>query len=129
MICTAMSIAEEAEYVFIVCMMLHKVIRECIQLADLFTKALPKERFEYLVHRIVPTAKKADEMMLQDIIQVSLAEQKSHEEQEARENVALVYEHLATEEIEKLVEESKNVDDSSPSRHDDTSIPGTRLDV
>nr|GFA23589.1 hypothetical protein [Tanacetum cinerariifolium] len=23
------------------------------QLADLFTKALPKERFEYLVHRIV----------------------------------------------------------------------------
>ncbi|GJU58933.1 hypothetical protein Tco_1236699 [Tanacetum coccineum] len=76
----------------------------------------------------VPTAEKADEMILQDMIQVSLAEHKSHEEQEARENVALVYEHLAAEEIEKLVEESENVDDSSPPRHDDTSIPGTRLE-
>ncbi|GJZ39780.1 hypothetical protein Tco_0586343 [Tanacetum coccineum] len=74
----------------------------------------------------VPTAEKDDEMMLQDMIQVSLAEQKSREEQEARENVALVYKHLAAEEIEKLVEESENVDDSSPPRHDDTSIPGTR---
>ncbi|GJR11210.1 hypothetical protein Tco_0793862 [Tanacetum coccineum] len=52
----------------------------------------------------------------------------SHEEQEARENVALVYEHLEAEEIEKLFEESENVDDSSPTRHDDTSIPGTRLE-
>ncbi|GJW68501.1 hypothetical protein Tco_0122925 [Tanacetum coccineum] len=76
----------------------------------------------------MPTAEKADEMILQDMIQVSLAEQKSREEQEARENVALVYEHLAAEEIEKLVEESENVDDSSPPRHDDTSIPGTRLE-
>ncbi|GKB70931.1 hypothetical protein Tco_0932343 [Tanacetum coccineum] len=76
----------------------------------------------------VPTAEKDDEMILQDMLQVSLAEQKSHEEQEARENVALVYEHLAAEEIEKLVEESENVDDSSPPRHDDTSIPGTRLE-
>ncbi|GKA86883.1 retrovirus-related pol polyprotein from transposon TNT 1-94 [Tanacetum coccineum] len=77
---------------------------------------------------LVPSAEKADEMILQDTIQVSLAEHKSHEEQEARENVALVYEHLAAEEIEKLVEESENVDDSSPPRHDDTSIPGTRLE-
>ncbi|GJY13367.1 hypothetical protein Tco_0382676, partial [Tanacetum coccineum] len=60
--------------------------------------------------------------------QVSLAEHKSREEQEVRENVALVYEHLAAEEIEKLVEDSENVDDSSPPRHDDTSIPGTRLE-
>ncbi|GJX48453.1 hypothetical protein Tco_0273643 [Tanacetum coccineum] len=67
-------------------------------------------------------------MILQDTIQVSLAEHKSHEEQEARENVALVDEHLATEEIEKLVENPENVDDSSPLRHDDTSIPGTRLE-
>ncbi|GJW96945.1 hypothetical protein Tco_0178753 [Tanacetum coccineum] len=123
------------------------------QLADLFTKALPKERFEYLVHRIgmrcmtptqlesltkqsarltppvpVPTTEKADEMILQDTIQVSLAEHKSREEQEARENVALVYEHLAAEEIEKLVKDPENVDDSSPPRNDDISIPGTRLE-
>ncbi|GKF82578.1 hypothetical protein Tco_0244234, partial [Tanacetum coccineum] len=44
------------------------------------------------------------------------------------ENVALVYEHLAVEEIEKLVEDPENVDDSSPLRHDDTSIPDTRLE-
>ncbi|GKF63532.1 hypothetical protein Tco_0186980, partial [Tanacetum coccineum] len=69
----------------------------------------------------VPTAEKADEMILQDMIQISLVEQKSREEQEARED-------LAAEEIEKLVEESENVDDSSPPRHDDTSIPGTRLE-
>ncbi|GJX55089.1 hypothetical protein Tco_0284986 [Tanacetum coccineum] len=42
--------------------------------------------------------------------------------------MALVYEHLATEEIEKLVEDPENVDDSSPPMHDDTSIPGTRLE-
>ncbi|GKD39150.1 hypothetical protein Tco_1259357, partial [Tanacetum coccineum] len=35
----------------------------------------------------VPSAEKADEMILQDMIQVSLAEHKSHKEQEARENV------------------------------------------
>ncbi|GKF77518.1 hypothetical protein Tco_0229988, partial [Tanacetum coccineum] len=42
--------------------------------------------------------------------------------------MALVAKHLPAEEIEKLVEESDNVDDSSPPRHDDTSIPDTRLE-
>ncbi|GJU78011.1 hypothetical protein Tco_1275081 [Tanacetum coccineum] len=64
-----------------------------------------------------------------DVPMIHLAEQKSHEEQEARENMALVAEHLAAEEIEKLVEESENDDDSSPTRHDDTSIPGTRIEL
>ncbi|GJV85022.1 hypothetical protein Tco_1524920 [Tanacetum coccineum] len=50
----------------------------------------------------VPTTNKADEMLLQDTLQVSLAEHKSHEEQEA--------------------------DDSSPPRNDDTTILGTRLE-
>ncbi|GJV58021.1 hypothetical protein Tco_1459026 [Tanacetum coccineum] len=76
----------------------------------------------------MPSAKKDDDMILQDMLQVSLAKHKSHEEQEARENVALVYEHLTDEEIEKLVENTENVDDNSPYRHDDTSIPGTRLE-
>ncbi|GJU38407.1 hypothetical protein Tco_1191364 [Tanacetum coccineum] len=59
----------------------------------------------------------------------SLAEHKNHEEQEARENVALVSEHLASVEIDKLVDDSENVvDDSSPPRNDDTTIPGTRLE-
>ncbi|GJZ81754.1 retrovirus-related pol polyprotein from transposon TNT 1-94 [Tanacetum coccineum] len=66
---------------------------------------------------------------LQDTLQVSLAEHKSCEEQEARENMALVNEHLATAEIDKLVDDSENVvDDSSPPRNDDTTIHGTRLE-
>ncbi|GJU55204.1 hypothetical protein Tco_1228918, partial [Tanacetum coccineum] len=77
----------------------------------------------------VPSAEKANKMILQDMIQVSLAEHKSREEQEARENVALVYEHLAAEEIEKLVEDPENVDDCSHPRHDDTYILGIRLDL
>ncbi|GJS99722.1 retrovirus-related pol polyprotein from transposon TNT 1-94 [Tanacetum coccineum] len=87
------------------------------------TLSAPRQSARLTPPAPVPTTKKADEMILQDMIQVSLAEQKSHEEQEARENVALVVKHLAAEEIEKLVEESENVDDSSPTRHDDTSIP------
>ncbi|GKA42683.1 hypothetical protein Tco_0735343 [Tanacetum coccineum] len=68
----------------------------------------------------VPTVDKADEMILQDTLQVSLAEHKSREEQEARENVELVNKHLASEEIEKMMEGSENViDDSLPPRNDE----------
>ncbi|GKB28238.1 hypothetical protein Tco_0867639 [Tanacetum coccineum] len=70
----------------------------------------------------VPTVDKADEMILQDTLQVSLAEHKSREEQEARENVALVAEHLASKEVEKMV------DDSSIPRNDESNIPGTRIE-
>ncbi|GJS09283.1 hypothetical protein Tco_0366079 [Tanacetum coccineum] len=77
----------------------------------------------------VPNVDKADEMILQDTLQVSLAEHKSHEEQEARENVALVDEHLASEEIDKMVEGQDNiVDDSSIPRNDESNIPGTRIE-
>ncbi|GJV14603.1 hypothetical protein Tco_1359926 [Tanacetum coccineum] len=50
----------------------------------------------------VPPIDKADEMILQDTLQVSLTEHKSREEQEARENVKLVNEHLTSIEIEKM---------------------------
>ncbi|GKA62077.1 hypothetical protein Tco_0761596 [Tanacetum coccineum] len=77
----------------------------------------------------VPTVDKEDEMILQDTLQVSLAEHKSQEEQEARENVELVNKQLASVEIEKTVEGPKNViDDSSVPRNDDQNIPGTRLE-
>ncbi|GKG30752.1 hypothetical protein Tco_0423240, partial [Tanacetum coccineum] len=76
-----------------------------------------------------PTVDKADEMILQDTLQVSLAEQKSREEQDARENVELVNKHLASVEIEKMVEGPENViDDSLISRNDDQNITGTRLE-
>ncbi|GJW33742.1 hypothetical protein Tco_0053774 [Tanacetum coccineum] len=72
---------------------------------------------------------KADEIILQDTLQVSLVEHKSHEEQEARENVALVDEHLASEEIEKMVDGQENVvDDSSIPRTDESNILGTRIE-
>ncbi|GJZ93504.1 retrovirus-related pol polyprotein from transposon TNT 1-94 [Tanacetum coccineum] len=92
------------------------------------TPSAPRQSAQLTPPVLVPSIEKPDEMILQDMIQVSLTEHKSREEQEARENVALVYEHLAAEEIEKLVEDPENVDDSSPPRHDDTSIPGTRLE-
>ncbi|GJS58693.1 hypothetical protein Tco_0653477 [Tanacetum coccineum] len=82
----------------------------------------------YAESQLMPTTEKDDEMILQDMLQISLAEQKSHEEQETRENVALVYENLAAEEIENLVEESENVDNISSPRHDNTSIFDTRLE-
>ncbi|GKB75875.1 hypothetical protein Tco_0942770, partial [Tanacetum coccineum] len=77
----------------------------------------------------VPTIDKADEMILQDTLQVSLAEHKSREEQEARANVELVKEHLASVEIEKMAKGSENViDDSLLHRNDEPKIPDTRLE-
>ncbi|GJW65566.1 retrovirus-related pol polyprotein from transposon TNT 1-94 [Tanacetum coccineum] len=77
----------------------------------------------------VPTVDKADEIILQDTLQVSLAEHKIQEEQEAGENVELVKEHLASVEIEKMVEGSENViDDSLLLRNDEPKILGTRLE-
>ncbi|GKF97832.1 hypothetical protein Tco_0293653, partial [Tanacetum coccineum] len=77
----------------------------------------------------VPTVDKADEKILQDTLQVSLAEHKNQEEQEARENVELVNEHLASKEIEKMVDEPENVIYDSPiPRNDDQHIPSTRLE-
>ncbi|GJX31714.1 hypothetical protein Tco_0241569, partial [Tanacetum coccineum] len=68
-------------------------------------------------------------MILQDTLQVSLAEYKSREEQEASENVELVNKHLASEEIENMVKGSENViNDSLPPRNDEPQIPGTRLE-
>ncbi|GKB46532.1 hypothetical protein Tco_0897285 [Tanacetum coccineum] len=85
---------------------------------------LPERRSTRLTPlALVPTVDKADEMILQDTLQVSLAEHKSREEQEARENVALVAEHLASEEVEKMV------DDSSIPRNDESLIPSLGLDL
>ncbi|GJW29783.1 hypothetical protein Tco_0046658 [Tanacetum coccineum] len=78
----------------------------------------------------VPTVEKADEMILQDTLQVSLAEHRSREEQEARVNMELVNKHLASKEIEKLVEGSENViNDSLPPKNDEPQILGTRLEL
>ncbi|GKA21693.1 hypothetical protein Tco_0701682 [Tanacetum coccineum] len=91
---------------------------------------LPKRRSTRLTPPApVPTVDKADEMILQDTLQVSLAEHKSREEQEARENVALVDEHLVSKEIEKMVDGQENIiDDSSIPRNDESNILGTNIE-
>nr|GEY88708.1 Gag-Pol polyprotein [Tanacetum cinerariifolium] len=77
----------------------------------------------------VLTVDKADELILQDTLQVSFVERKSRQEQKARENVALVEKYLASEEIEKMVEGQEHiVDESSIPRNDEHNIPGTRLE-
>nr|GEV80845.1 hypothetical protein [Tanacetum cinerariifolium] len=55
----------------------------------------------------IPTTDEADDPVLQDTLQVSLAEQKSREELKAKQNEEQVKEHLMAEEIEKLVEGTK----------------------
>nr|GEY19373.1 hypothetical protein [Tanacetum cinerariifolium] len=76
---------------------------------------------------LVLTVDKADDLILQDTLQVSLSEYKSRQEQEARENMALVKKHLASAKIEKMVEGQEHVvDDSSILRNDEHNIPGTR---
>ncbi|GJV96629.1 hypothetical protein Tco_1548206 [Tanacetum coccineum] len=61
---------------------------------------LPERRSTRLTPTaLVLTVDKADEMILQDTLQVSLTQHKSREEQEARKNVELVNKHLASEEI------------------------------
>ncbi|GJZ10567.1 hypothetical protein Tco_0545326 [Tanacetum coccineum] len=76
---------------------------------------------------LIPTTDEADDLILQDTLQVSLAEQKSREELEATQNVEKVKEHLMAEEIEKLVEGSENVEEnvevtSSPLRNDEIKL-------
>ncbi|GJV77175.1 hypothetical protein Tco_1508759 [Tanacetum coccineum] len=78
-----------------------------------------------------PKTNEADDLILQDTLQVSLADQKSHEELEATQNVEKVKEHLIAKEIEKLVEGSENVEEvtSSPFRNDDNQVdPDARLE-
>ncbi|GJZ48221.1 hypothetical protein Tco_0602053 [Tanacetum coccineum] len=92
------------------------------------TPRSPNPKMDTSESNPVPIVVKADETILQDTLQVSLAEHKSREEQEARENVELVNKHLASKEIEKMMEGSENViDDSLSPRNDEPNILGTRL--
>ncbi|GJZ65038.1 hypothetical protein Tco_0621734 [Tanacetum coccineum] len=93
------------------------------------TLSAPRRPTRLAPPALVPTVDKADKMILQDTLQVSLAEHKSQEKQEAKENVELVNKHLASEEIEKMVEGSENViDDSLHPRNDEPNIPDIRLE-
>nr|GFA36561.1 hypothetical protein [Tanacetum cinerariifolium] len=82
---------------------------------------------------LVPTTVEADDIILQDTIQLSLDEQKSRDELEAKQNLQQVEEYLMVEEIEKLLKGAENVENlevnSSTLRQEDTqNILGTRLE-
>ncbi|GJT22168.1 hypothetical protein Tco_0892105 [Tanacetum coccineum] len=81
----------------------------------------------------IPTIDEAEDIILQDTIQLSLTEQKSREELKAKQNKEKVKEHLMAEEIEKLVEGTENVeehevDSSILRKNDKQNDPGTRLE-
>ncbi|GJX06702.1 hypothetical protein Tco_0194634 [Tanacetum coccineum] len=77
-----------------------------------------------------PTIAKVEDITLQDTIQLSIVDLKSHHDFKAWQNVEKVNEHLVAEEIQKMVEGTKNVDVDEhvsfiPNSQND---PGTRLD-
>ncbi|GKG18714.1 hypothetical protein Tco_0373012, partial [Tanacetum coccineum] len=76
------------------------------------------------------TTTEADDIILQDTIQLSIAEQKSYDEFKAKQNVEKVKEHLIAEEIEKLIDGSKNVENDEIDNSISNSLnnPGTRIE-
>ncbi|GJY71924.1 copia protein [Tanacetum coccineum] len=84
---------------------------------------LPKRRSTRLTPpALVPTVDKADEMILQDTLQVSLAEHKGRvRSKKLKKMWNWSNKHLASEDIEKMMEGSENVIDASlPPRIDET---------
>ncbi|GJR29157.1 hypothetical protein Tco_1105389 [Tanacetum coccineum] len=69
-------------------------------------------------------------MIVQDTIQLSIAEQKSHDDLEAKQNKEKVKEHLIAEEIENMVEGTENVENNEVvnSVLNNQNDPGTMLD-
>ncbi|GJU52914.1 retrovirus-related pol polyprotein from transposon TNT 1-94 [Tanacetum coccineum] len=78
----------------------------------------------------IPATTKAEDIILQDTIQLSIAEQKSRDELEAKQNVEKVKEHLIADEIEKLVEGTENVENNEGVNFvlNNQEVPGTRLE-
>ncbi|GJS99768.1 retrovirus-related pol polyprotein from transposon TNT 1-94 [Tanacetum coccineum] len=64
------------------------------------------------------------------IIQLSIVEQKSRDDLEAKQNVKKIKEHLIAEDIEKLVEGTKNIKENKVDNIilDNQNEPGTRLE-
>ncbi|GKD12581.1 hypothetical protein Tco_1196988 [Tanacetum coccineum] len=78
----------------------------------------------------IPTVAEAEDIILQDTIQLRIAEQKSRDDLEAKQNEEKVKEHLMADEIEKLVEGKENVgeDEVDYSILNSQNDPGTRLE-
>ncbi|GJX69684.1 hypothetical protein Tco_0305411 [Tanacetum coccineum] len=74
------------------------------------------------------TVAEAEDITLQEIIQLSIVEQKSRDDLEAKQNEEKVKEHLMAEEIEKLVEGTENVENNEVVNYviNNQEVPGTR---
>ncbi|GJX21302.1 hypothetical protein Tco_0223979 [Tanacetum coccineum] len=70
----------------------------------------------------IPTAAEAEDISLRDTIQLSIVEQKSHDDLEAKQNEEKVKEHLMAKEIKKLVEGTENIEEDEV----DNSISNTQ---
>nr|GEW66729.1 hypothetical protein [Tanacetum cinerariifolium] len=82
----------------------------------------------------ISTTANAEDIILQDTIQLSIVEQKSHDELKAKQNLEKVKDHLIVEEIEKLVKEMDNVgvnkvDSYTPRKNDNQNDLGTQLEI
>nr|GEU51593.1 hypothetical protein [Tanacetum cinerariifolium] len=98
----------------------YTVIRLCI---------LPRRSTRLTPPTLILTALDVEDMIVQDTIKLSLAEQKSHDDLKAEQNVEKVKEHLTAEEIEKMVEGTENVEDKFVnSVLNNQNDPDTRLD-
>ncbi|GJY79802.1 hypothetical protein Tco_0485603 [Tanacetum coccineum] len=77
------------------------------------------------------TVAEAEDITLQEIIQLSIVEQKSRDDLEAKQNEEKVKEHLMAEEIEKLVEGTENVENNEVVNYviNNQEVPGTRSRV
>nr|GEZ77301.1 hypothetical protein [Tanacetum cinerariifolium] len=77
-----------------------------------------------------PNVNEGESKFNEDIIQLSIAKQKSLDDLEAKKNEEKVKEHLIAEEIEKMVEGTKNVENDEVVNYvlNNQEIPGTRLD-
>nr|GEW38542.1 hypothetical protein [Tanacetum cinerariifolium] len=97
------------------------------------TTSAPRRSTRLTPPTLIQPIAEVDDIILQDIIQLSLAEQKSRNEIEVKQNVQKVEEHLIAEEIKKLVEGAKNVenvevDSTTFRKNDNQNDPGIRLE-
>ncbi|GJS27617.1 hypothetical protein Tco_0488237, partial [Tanacetum coccineum] len=89
----------------------HGALSNCFQDDQLWIRlCIPKRRSTRLTPpALVLNVDKADERILQDTLQVNIAEHKSRKEQEARENVALVDgDTWASDELKRWIEPRSN---------------------
>ncbi|GKD72164.1 hypothetical protein Tco_1330446 [Tanacetum coccineum] len=78
----------------------------------------------------IPATTEAEDIILQDTIQLSIVEQKIQDELEANQNVEKFKDYLIADEIEKLIEGTENVENNKGVNFvlNNQEVPGTSLE-